>query len=211
MFATKQRLSIALLAGLTGAATAACSEPGIDTSHAECWPGEGGAFADDKPLRLGAGETFEAFDDGGALYLEHGIQGGYHVFLNLRVEGINPGDPSSEEPEVVNPQTRFAMYFDDGERIDLERCPLRRALSPLDANGYSLEGGQSVVVQSLFVVNDACDNPRLVHNGEFVDEVRVVVEIMDCDGLHAYGEALARVPKPTDPRCYPEHKYFTDE
>lgn len=187
---------------VVGLATIGCGEPpAVENDHQECWEGAGRAYGDDLPLRLGTGEPFRAFDEGNELFIESGIQGGYHVTLNLAVEGLSQGQGDTEEPGLTSPQTIFAVHFEDGERADLPRCPLRRSYKAGGEDAYSLEGGHTVLLLSDFVSQDGCGNPRLVQNGEFVESVRVVAEVLDCEGGHAYSEELVSVADPFEPDC----------
>lgn len=59
------------------------NDPGIDYPP----PGR------QETLAIGTGEVaFEAFDDGDPLPLVAGFQGGVHVWVSLRVDGLPPGD-----------------------------------------------------------------------------------------------------------------------
>lgn len=53
-----------------------------------------GCGAEEPPFfEVGTGEsTFEALGEGAAVPLIHGPQGGYHVWLGMRHQGLGPGD-----------------------------------------------------------------------------------------------------------------------
>lgn len=104
-------------------------------------PNEG----DDASISLGTGTTdFVSLNDNQTLPLIAGIQGGYHFIVHAQVRGeLIAGD--SRSPGLVgNPQTSFAIYRENGERIDGEAPPYRLGYVEEREKLYSLPSGRQV-------------------------------------------------------------------
>lgn len=135
----------------------------------ECWSGVG-----DRPaglVELGTGITeFESLVEGQHLELHEGPQGGFHVFLHARLQGLFPGDL---EDRATLPYTHFTAEFADGTEIGLLECASRLPYE-VESRGYrALEGGRFLPVR-----DDSLD--RLAS-----EPVLASVAVLDCYGLYA--------------------------
>lgn len=96
-------------------------------------------------LILGSSDRgFVPLADGGTVATYKGPQGGYHVFLNLRVTGMAPGTSSEsprfcEEPgSFENPCVSFDVFdVDEGRQLD-NFTPLRLPLTETSPGVYDL-------------------------------------------------------------------------
>jgi len=163
-------------------------EPDDDASvHETCWEGYNDPAASVASVEVGATlqpfDPFQPFDDPPSVQVFMGIQGGHHMFLTARIDGLNPGDPASDEPNSVNPRTLFAMYLATGEEATLNACPSRLAYEAGADAKYEL-GGYRVLLDEKFIPD------------VYGQEVRLVAEVLDCDGLYAYHERWVTVLAP---------------
>jgi hypothetical protein len=117
-----------------------------------------------------------------------GPQGGYHLWIDARISGIDLGDGTTVKSR---PQTRFNIYLQDGTRIDLEDCAYRLAYH---------DGGDGKMYLSVGWLNQILNSvgPTIDHT-----PLRLKVEVLDRNGLYAIDErwvnALAPVPTPIGP------------
>jgi hypothetical protein len=117
-----------------------------------------------------------------------GPQGGYHIWIDARIQGIDPGDGVDVK---TRPQTKFNIYIQDGTRIDLEDCAYRLAYH---------DGGDGKMYLSVAWLNQILNNvaPSIDHT-----PLRLKVEVLDRNGLYAIDErwvnGLAPIPTPIGP------------
>ena len=140
----------------------------------------------DGEVALGTGyEAFEPLDDD--IPIIAGPQGGFHLNLNARVRGLDLGDPDDLlDPE--NPSTAFGIYTAEGERLDIDTCPVRV--------GYRADGDEGVLPRGVSVVFEVAGVEELVPL--FDGPVLVRVEVVDSRGRYAADERtiVVRAPVP---------------
>jgi hypothetical protein len=98
-----------------------------------CGAGEDGAAPDAAPAEVEIGSSVDGFQplaDGGPLLLYRGPQGGYHVYLGVRVRGMVPGAPG-EPPRQCLQDQRGASPCVDFEVLDLDTGRVVDAYAPL--------------------------------------------------------------------------------
>lgn len=139
-------------------------------------------------VELGTG--YDAFvpltDDIGIIA---GPQGGFHLNLNARVRGLGLGNPGDLlDPE--NPSTVFGIYAADGERLDIDACPVRV--------GYQADGDDGVLPRGVSVVFEVSSVDEL--EPLFDGPVLVRVEVTDARGRHAVDERTVVARAPPRPR-----------
>lgn len=97
------RSRLGLCALLLGSAGTACDEPTPDPTVV--------VGSSDDPLRHGA------IDEGMAVWITYGIQGGYHIWGSLRAEAVDPDDVRMQFGLLVDgEQIGGADYRDDLRR-----------------------------------------------------------------------------------------------
>ena len=157
--------------------------------HERCWEGY-----DDPTAALGSVEPgpalevlapFQPFEDPPAVQVFEGVQGGHHVYLSARIEALNPGDPAATDLRSVNPRTLYNLYRASGEKLNLNACPLSRAYEVGEGSRYELDARMVVLDDKL--LPDA-----------YGEEVRLVAEVLDCDGLYAHDERWVTVLAPIE-------------
>jgi hypothetical protein len=163
-------------------------EPSDDESvHETCWEGYNDPAASVGSVEAGAtlapSDPFVPFEDPPSVQVFQGIQGGHHVFLTAQIDGLNPGDPASSDAKSVNPRTLFTFYRASGEKLSVNACPSLRAYETGEDAKYQL-GGFRVLLDEKFIPD------------VYGQEVRLVVEVLDCDGLYAYHERWVTVLAP---------------
>lgn len=175
-----------------------CSSGGDDTSPDD--EGEGDGAGDDGAVHgcdgidlseeggevaIGTGyDAFEALADD--IQIISGPQGGFHLNLNARVQGLDLGNPD-DLLDPQNPSTVFGIYTaGDRERLDIDTCPVRV--------GYRAEGDHGVLPRGVSVVFDVEDGEELVPL--FDGPVLVRVEVVDVRGRYTEDERPIVVREP---------------
>lgn len=143
--------------------------------------GCGGTEAGDAVVELGTGATeFRALAPDAELPLIAGIQGGYHFVVHARAQGVYPGDPQRlDSPD--NPTTRFALFLDGGERIDIRATPYRLGYVAAGDGWAALPSGRLLQLDQDRV--EAGLVPDL-----YGRRLRVRVEVEDVEGDRASDE-----------------------
>jgi hypothetical protein len=139
-------------------------------------------------VEIGSGyDAFEPLDDD--IPIIGGPQGGFHLNLNARVEGLELGDPD-DLLDPANPSTVFSIYTEgNGERLDIDTCPVRV--------GYRAEGDHGVLRRGVSVVFEVSGLDELVPL--FDRPVLVQVEVVDVGGRHATDARTIVVRAPGTP------------
>jgi hypothetical protein len=71
----------------------------------------------DAEVRLGTGEiAWQDVDEGGAVYVVYGPQGGYHLLGSVRTRGLNAGN-ATDLSSVQNPTTAFSVIWNEAEMV----------------------------------------------------------------------------------------------
>lgn len=117
-----------------------------------------------------------------------GPQGGYHLWIDTRITGIDLGDGVTVNSR---PQTKFNIYLQSGMRINLEDCAYHLAYHDGgDGKSYLSIGWLNQILNS---VGGTLDRTPL----------RLKVEVLDRNGNYAVDErwvtALAPIPTPIGP------------
>jgi hypothetical protein len=147
-----------------------------------CWPVEGSTPRGS--VVLGTGSEFSPMPD--ELALVFGQQGGFHVEVHARMDGLVAGN-RADIFDPINPRTRFRVFFvDTGEPIDPSVCPIRLAYEPVDGGGFDLVHGHAVQFSTSL-------GPEEV----FGRDVRVVVEVLDSTGGYATDEKVITCVEPS--------------
>jgi hypothetical protein len=142
----------------------------------------------DPKVELGTGDIeFVPLADGDEIETVFGPQGGYHFYVSILVQGVNPGDPDNlSDPD--NPVTAFYTYK-DGARFDLDAATYQQGLDPVPG-----EPGQYEMIGRRLILDIQSDDEI---NG---DEVFVTVDVTDADGVTVHDErTLVAVPSPFNP------------
>jgi hypothetical protein len=161
----------------------ACSSesPPVDSS-CELSPGPDPRLGE---VVIGHGQGgFEPLEPGQTVEVFRGIQGGYHIYIQARIQGLDPGSGAREE----TPKTKVSAFRTSGEEVDAVPCPYR--IGYVEAGGGALElpSGVPLVLQShLFPEADG-------------EQIRVVLEILDRAGTYATDEQMVTLdlPSPAD-------------
>src|SRR6185503_14258842 len=82
----------------------------------------------------------------GDITLVSGPQGGHHFIVTARMHGMQPGDPSMPGT-VQNPSTRFSVWNEAGDQIDVDPPPYRLGYQPVGDDLYALPGGHIIQVR----------------------------------------------------------------
>lgn len=184
-------LSARVLLGTVLVCGSACGEGAGTEEEGACWPIETAAAGEGRIEIGSAYGEFSAFQDGQDALVEAGGQGGYHIRVALRIEGLDPGNPDDILAKE-NPRTRLSLVDKNGDVITPESCPLRIPYRDV-GNGLELVRAYSVV----FPINRSV---RCLYNNE---PVTIRAEIIDANGRLAVEEyeVIARFPKePPTPR-----------
>ena len=146
------------------------------------------ADAGPEEIELGTGALgFEPLEDGQSLLLVAGTQGGYHFVVNARIRGLLSGDPSIPDA-LGNPQTRFAMFREDGNQIDVMPRPYRLGYRESDDGWFEMPSGRILQIDQALVENGLLATL-------YQEQVRLTVEIRDARGSEASAEVWV-VPEP---------------
>ncbi len=153
------------------------------------------ACGDDPPsgpgtIEIGSGALeFVPITDGQELEIVAGVQGGYHFVINARMQNLIPGDPSMPNA-LGNPQTRFSIYLEDGQRVDNMSPPYRLGYRSAADEWRELPSGRILQLDDGLIANEDLI-PEI-----YGQDVRVVVEIRDASGREAEAEAwVVAVPE----------------
>lgn len=153
----------------------ACGDP--DGGKADSGVAPAGAW-----VELGTGAVeFEELAPEGNITLVTGPQGGHHFVVSARMHGLQPGDPSMPGT-AQNPSTRFSVWNEAGEQLDVDPPPYRLGYE-LVGDVYALPGGHIIQVREEEVpaIRDA--------------RVRIRVELEDASGARVTDERwLIAVP-----------------
>jgi hypothetical protein len=132
--------------------------------------------------------NFTQVSENGNFQVYAGPQGGYHVWIDVRIQGMDPGDGVDVN---TRPQTRFSVFAMDGSRINLEDCAYRLEYS---------DGGDGFRYLSIGWLNQIQNAVALTID---MTPLRLLIEVLDRDGLYAIDErwvnALAPIPTPIGP------------
>lgn len=145
------------------------------------------ACGDDPPsgpgvIEIGTGALdFEPLTEGQELGIVAGPQGGYHFIINARMQNFLAGDPSSVNA-LGNPLTRFAIYMDDGRRVDIMGVPYRLGYREGDDDWFELPSGRILQLDDELVASENLI-PEI-----YGQDVRLEVEIRDARGDEAKSE-----------------------
>ncbi len=113
----------------------ACGETASDEVVGECWPIDT-AVAGEGSIQIGSGlGEFSVFESGQEVFLEAGGQGGHHIRVITRIEGLEPGDPTNIL-SAKNPRTLLTLIDKNGDPITGASCPMR---IPYEDKGEGLE------------------------------------------------------------------------
>ncbi len=98
-------------------------------------------------VELGTGAIeFEELTPEQDITLVSGPQGGHHFIVTARMHGMQPGDPTMPGT-VQNPSTRFSVWNEDGEQIDVDPPPYRLGYQSAGTDVYVLPGGHIIQVR----------------------------------------------------------------
>ncbi len=127
-------------------------------------------------VELGTGATdFEELAAEGDITLVSGPQGGHHFVVSARMHGLQPGDPSMPGTEQ-NPSTRFSVWNEAGEQIDVDPPPYRLGYEAVGDDVYALPGGHIIQVLE--------ENVPAIRNAR----VKIRVELEDASGARVTDE-----------------------
>jgi len=175
-----------------------CGTEGSDLeqyAHEDCWQGFGGELPADLVAPMGTVEIgapqvepgFAPFGgDSTTLSVETGIQGGYHVTLRARIEGLSPGSTDFALSDE-NPQTSFAVFDQVGNRIDVANCGRRFGYEE-DVTGG--DGHVSPLTQLRLNTADAEEFDGM--------NISILIEVLDCEGTYATHTAIASLELPIE-------------
>jgi len=164
----------------------ACSETAdMVDDGGECWPIDT-AVAGAGSIQIGSGYgEFAAFEDGQEVDVEAGGQGGFHIRIATRIEGLEPGD-ADNILSARNPRTRFNYIDKNGDPITTAGCPMRIPYGD-KGDGLELLRPFSLVFPIEPDIQDRYDN----------EPVTIHAEIIDAEGNFAFTEhtMIARFPE----------------
>lgn len=169
---------VASCLSIVGGLSACAAETSIE--HPSCWIGAP-QTSETGVAEIGHGsESFEPLDERLPVY--RGIQGGYHTFLNARVEGLFPGrfNEKADDPTGTLPQTLFTVYAEDGTQVSADTCAQRKSYVENDDQTLTLQAARRVVLDREFIA-DAVERTTDT-------KVRVVMNVLDCEGVYAHDE-----------------------
>lgn len=162
--------------GSDGGGNAADAAPTSD-ARALCYGG-GGTPTEGAEVELGTGQLeFVAIEDDDEVPLYSGLQGGYHIFGNARIQGMDPGNDS--QAAEGKPATWFTVSREDGTVMNVSDCTYPLAYEELSGGRYELPYGRIVQVQARYV-------PEI-----YGERVHIKVEVMDGQGRYATDERWA--------------------
>jgi hypothetical protein len=139
-------------------------------------------------LEIGEGSgtdtVFEPLSPEGRLVLHSGLQGGYHIYVQLRALGI--------EPDMIT-LTRTLRDPESGDLLRLQ-SEILSMVCPVDETGWILSQGQLLFV---------C--PSLVSGQQMNDrDLRLDVEAVDADGNRLEASAIVHPVCPAGDLVCPE-------
>lgn len=154
---------------------------------------DGAADAGMQAVELGSGALeFSPLQDGQELLLVAGTQGGYHFVVNPRVRGILTGNPAVQG-ELGNPQTRFAVFREDGSQIDAMGPIYRLGYEPAEDGWFQLRSGRILQIDQQLVIDEG------VIPAIYDEQVRLEVEIRDAKGARISDEVWVVPLRDTSP------------
>ena len=127
-------------------------------------------------VEVGAGDAeFEELVAESDMILVAGPQGGHHFVVHARMGGMVPGDPT--QPGLIgNPSTKFTVWSEDGERLDVDPPPYRLGYEEAAEDTFVLASGHIIQVIEEEVV------------ALYGERVRLRVEVTDVNGESASDE-----------------------
>jgi len=132
--------------------------------------------------------NFTPVDDGDTFQSYSGPQGGYHLWIDVRIKDMDPGDGNDT---FTRPQTKFNIYVQDGTRVNLEDCAYRLAYH---------DGGDGYLYLSVAWLNQVLPDVGVAINDT---PLRLEVDVLDRNGLYAVDSrqviALKPIPTPIGP------------
>jgi hypothetical protein len=132
--------------------------------------------------------NFTPVADGDTFQSYLGPQGGYHLWIDVRVQDMDPGDGMDV---LTRPQTKFHIYTQDGTRVNLEDCAYR-----LQYN----DGGDGYLYLKVAWLNQVLPEVGSTFNDT---PLRLRVEVLDRNGHYAVDArsviALKPIPTPIGP------------
>ncbi|HEX4416940.1 MAG TPA: hypothetical protein VH165_03530 [Kofleriaceae bacterium] len=138
-------VTAAVMAGVAGALAGCGSSASPPDAIGPCWPDTVGPAKGTATLGTGRA-AFEDMPD--MLPLEYGAQAGFDLVANVRMSGLDPGDPASII-SPTNPRTRIRAFFAD-TNIPLNydaNCPFREAYVPSATGDYQMAMGVAIVFE----------------------------------------------------------------
>jgi hypothetical protein len=163
----------------------ACGETPDETIE-ECWPIDS-AVAGAGSIQIGSGlGEFAVFQNDEEVLLEAGGQGGHHIRIVTRIEGLEPGDPTNIL-DKNNPRTRLSLLDDNGDPITNSACPVRIPYADNGEGTLELSRSYSLVFPLDPEILRSFDN----------QPVTIRAEIIDSKGNFATSEhrIIARLPE----------------
>jgi hypothetical protein len=153
--------------GLLGATVlAACHSAQVPPDAAGCWPVEGTSAAGS--VELGTGDTAWA-EMPDTLQLRMGSQNAGFLFVNSRILGLSPGDPSNFLNEG-NPRTRIQGKLVDGTIVGGD-CPSRIGYSP-HGDGLDYWTAGQMLVFLPYTAEQTANNTNVIITIEVIDSAR---------------------------------------
>jgi hypothetical protein len=131
--------------------------------------------------------NFTVIDNGYNYQSYAGPQAGYHLWIDVRIRGMDAGDAGDV---YTRPQTKFNIYK-DGTRVNLEDCAYRLAYQ---------DGGDGFMYLNVAWLNQVLPDV----GSKFMDTpLHLKIEVLDRNGLYATDErdviALMPIPTPIGP------------
>jgi hypothetical protein len=138
--------TVAAMVAMAGALAGCASEASPPDASGPCWPATVGPAKGTATLGTGRA-AFEDMPD--MLPLEYGVQAGFDLVANVRMSGLDPGDPASILAPT-NPRTRIRAFFaDTNVPLNYEaNCPFRTAYVPSGTGDYQLTMGVAVIFET---------------------------------------------------------------
>jgi hypothetical protein len=168
---TRARVSAGTLASVVILVAACANEENDCPADLESLRARG---VPDARVVIGSGkDQFEELREGHKLMIIHGIQGGYHVLLNARIYGMNPGRSNDY---TSGPMTRFAVVDEEGTTLTYFPCPIYHPYLATSEDGFELARAQSLLIPNDMV-------PLLLGTN-----ATARVEVLDRDGRYGTSE-----------------------
>jgi hypothetical protein len=173
---------VGVLSGCAGSDEATCPlapAPAQAPVETDCWAG-GGLPTEGIEVMLGAnlGEV-QLLEPEQDLVLYRGLQDGVHFFLNARIRGMNPGDPTNVLG--ANPITLFSVVREDGEPVQLVQCAFRMGYREVDECVYELPFSRLIQIENAY--------KELL----FGERVLIRAEVRDPQGRYGVAERWVHV------------------